>query len=81
MKNPIQTSGEKTDIVFVEGIQLVHQETDDYPFDTPLSTGPQEMATFEENTFRALLREHLPRHTAPQALRERIKRSISLLPD
>jgi len=78
MKNPVQPSCDKADVVFTGGIQLVPQETDDYPFVTNLNAGPQEMPTPEEESFRALLREHLPRHTAPQALRERIKRSINL---
>ncbi|MBL7795576.1 MAG: hypothetical protein JNJ90_03655 [Saprospiraceae bacterium] len=81
MKNPIQPSGDKAGAVFTGGIQLVQQEPDDCPFVTPTDINPQEMPTPQEESFRALLREHLPRHTAPQALRERIKRSIMQLPD
>lgn len=81
MKNPRKSSDDTKGTVLAGGVQLVQQDIEDYPFATPKSTGPQETPTPDEESFRALLRDHLPRHTAPQALKDRIKRSIMLLPD
>ena len=81
MKNPRKLSDDTTGTVRAGGIQLVQQDIEDYPFATPTKTGPQETPTPEEESFRALLRDNLPRHTAPQALKDRIKRSIMHLPD
>ncbi|MEQ1745453.1 MAG: hypothetical protein ABMA02_08510 [Saprospiraceae bacterium] len=82
MKNPRKTIGfTTTDTVVAVGIKISQEEHDDYPFSAMLNTGPQETLSPEEEAFRALLRDNLPRHEAPQALRDRIQRSIMNMPD
>ncbi|MFN0014221.1 MAG: hypothetical protein ACKVU2_06695 [Saprospiraceae bacterium] len=82
MKNPCKTNGfTTTDSVVSVGIKINQEDHDDLPFSATLGDGPQETRSPQEEAFRALLRDNLPRHEAPQALRERIQRSIMNMPD
>jgi hypothetical protein len=77
MKNSLKTTGASV----ARGLQVSPQETEDYPFIPEPNSPLPETRTPEEESFRTLLRNNLPRHTAPQALQDRIRRSIKNMPD
>lgn len=77
-KSPVNTVGNLDEV-----LANVQQNLVDLPFITEPhpDTAPQELHSPNEESFRSLLHQHLPRHKAPQALRERIKRAIKNMPD
>jgi len=81
MKNPRKSPGIPAGIVAIEQANLLQTDMDDLPFTTPPLPMHRELPTPQEESFRALVRDSLPRHTAPQALQDRIRRSIKNMPD
>lgn len=83
MKNPRKSSGNRVDTL-AKAIQNVQPLLPDFPFITQAATDlhtPMETRSPEEESFRTFLHQRLPRHKAPQALRERIKIAIKTMPD
>lgn len=83
MKNPRKSPGNPVKIL-VGTLKSVPQDMTDLPFftDAPINlSAPLEPISPEEESFRTFLHSRLPRHKAPQALRERIKNAIKKMPD
>ncbi|MBK9336556.1 MAG: hypothetical protein IPM98_08175 [Lewinellaceae bacterium] len=81
MKNPRKSPGITTGIALAGSIKFSQEEIEDYPFAIKPDSEPRKTISPDEESFRALLRNNLPAHTAPQALRDRIRRSIKNMPD
>lgn len=82
MKNPRKSPGNLVGFSprVVDNLQ---QQRADLPVITEPDTDilPESQHSPEEESFRTFLHARLPRHKAPQALRERIKQSIKNMPD
>lgn len=79
MKNPRKSTGNP--VGTLGNMKSVPQDIADLPYFTNPNATPQENHFPEEESFRNFLHGRLPRHKAPQALRERIKIAIQQLPD
>ena len=82
MKNPRKASGNSVG-TFARVLDPVQRDLADLPIliEPDLHEHPQEQRSPEEESFRSLLHTGLPRHKAPQALRERIRNRIQNIPD
>ncbi|TNE59512.1 MAG: hypothetical protein EP344_08505 [Bacteroidetes bacterium] len=81
MKNPRKALNNTVRTV-ARGLKDTNQDLADLPvFIEPNTLTPQEKHSPEEESFRALLHDKLSRHKAPQALRERIIKTIKNMPD
>lgn len=83
MKNPRKSTVNQVGTL-TRTIKNSQQDLLDLPFIShpaaDFST-PHELSSPEEESFRTFLQNRLPRHKAPQALRERIKNAIKNMPD
>lgn len=82
MKNPRKLPTNTVDTIG-RGLKKIQQEQADLPLfiQADPNAAPQEKSSPEEESFRSLLHHKLSRHKAPQALRERIMKSIKSMPD